>query len=124
MAVTFRVEPDHLELKLVGPVALDDVIANLDAGLQQPAVEAPVRLLIDVTASELVPDQDGLRRIATLISTDFASREGRVAVLVAEELRFGLARQIGAYLENHGIAARPFWERSAALSWLQSPTDS
>lgn len=124
MAVTFRVLEDHIELRPVGAVTVDDVIEQLNAALLDPSVAEPVRLLIDVTESKLVPDQNGLRRIATIIAADFDSRDGRVAVLVAEKLRFGMARQIGAYLEGSGIRARPFWELAAAASWLQTGGDS
>ena len=124
MGVSYRSVDGRAELEVVGPVTTEDVRESLHAALAQPDIAVPVQLLIDVTHSELVPDQDGLRSIASLIAADFGERGGRVAVHVAEELRFGLARQIGAFLESYDINARPFWERLEAESWLAAAGSS
>ncbi len=60
-----------------------------------------------------------MRMLADLLGAHSASLNGRIAVVVSTQARFGGARQLGMLVEQHGLEARPFRDRPAALSWLQ-----
>ena len=61
-----------------------------------------------------------VERVAGIIAQSSSGFSGRVAVLVGEKLRYGRARQLGAFLSGYGISSEPFYIRDDAIRWLKS----
>ena len=91
--------------------------------VSDPALPPSAPLLIDVSASETLPPGEALQAIASILATSCDRLGARIAVLVATPVRYGLARQLGAWLDPCGLSVRPFHERAAAVEWLRGVGD-
>jgi hypothetical protein len=104
-----------VELVITGEAAVSDIVAHLE---EDRSGQDPQPLLINVGESAILPQSVELRRIGQAI----VCRQGEVcppvAVFVTQAVRFGLARQLGAFLESAGVELRPFTDREAAIAWL------
>ncbi|UCD25029.1 MAG: hypothetical protein JSW51_03655 [Gemmatimonadota bacterium] len=75
--------------------------------------------MINVTDSEEIPALDVIRLIAATLNANSDKVATRLAVLLANEVRYGRARQLGVLLEAGGIESEPFYEKEAAVEWLR-----
>lgn len=124
MAVSYRIDEDLVEIVVVGEVTVDDVIGQIHASVQDPDLRPPTHLLLNVTESELLPHKEDVPRLAAALAAVQHQMGGRIAVLVAHPVRFGLARQISAFLRGDGVQLMPFLEREQACLWLQGHEES
>jgi hypothetical protein len=129
MAITHRIEGDYAEIIIDGNFLSEELFdgfeALFSAVAKQPRTgegsENPgVHLLINVTASEELPPMGAVERVAGIIAHSNSGFSGRVAVLVGEKLRYGRARQLGAFLSGYGISSEPFYIREDAIRWLNT----
>ena len=120
MPVERQFHAGRIEVALSGKLTPEELFGAFTESLD--AVEAPpnAQLLVDVTTSDTLPPSEALRRIAWIIEDRRDNLGGRMAVLVAHDARYGLARQLGVWLEKCGIEVRPFRDRHAAVEWLDS----
>jgi hypothetical protein len=116
MGVRFIVDDEKLELKLENEYTHIDVIDALSKALDMTTQPLPV--LVDVTKSYELKDTHELSVFARFLAGRREEIVPRLAVVVSQEIRYGIARQLGAYLEMGGIKARPFYERDQAMDWL------
>lgn len=116
MGVNFIVDEDKIELKLENEYTHLDVIKGLSKALD--SISYPVPILVDVTKSSELKDTEELSAFAKYLAGRRKEIIPRLAVVVGEEVRYGIARQLGAYLELGDIKAMPFYDRSQAIEWL------
>jgi hypothetical protein len=102
------------ELGIAGEVEVAMIVARLEGNDGHRSVP----LLIDVTESAVLPKSVQLRRIGEAIVRHQGQDNLPVAVCVAQTVRYGLARQLGVFLETAGIELRPFTDREAAVACL------
>jgi len=120
MPVTCSFDGRLAELVVAGRPPLEDIITGFQNMFRDPRFPDEALVLIDVAASDTLPPSDGMQRVADFISAQEKARSARIAILVADQVRYGLARQLGSRLDGRGILAQPFRERTAALTWLDS----
>lgn len=118
MNITHKIGADLVEIEISGKFSLDELYAGFEAMIHDPALPERARLMINVTASEVLPPVEVIERIAMILGGARKKLSGRVAVLVAQEVRYGRARQLGVFLSNYGLEAQPFYERDEAAKWL------
>uniref|UniRef100_A0A832I2W3 STAS/SEC14 domain-containing protein n=1 Tax=Eiseniibacteriota bacterium TaxID=2212470 RepID=A0A832I2W3_UNCEI len=110
-----------VEVLLAGDYQEDEVSDLARRVRADPALPPSFDLLIDARASNRAPTVAELEmRVATLA----ALRDrltGRIAMVVSDDLRFGLARLLEAHLEPFGMDARAFRSVESARAWLEAP---
>ena len=129
MAITHHIEDDHVEIVIDGHFSTEELFDSFEellsavkklAGNSDGEKGMGVHLLINVTSSEELPPMGAVERVAGIIAQSSSGFSGRVAVLVGEKLRYGRARQLGAFLSGYGISSEPFYIRDDAVRWLKS----
>jgi hypothetical protein len=128
MAIKHQIDDDYAEIIISGRFENEELfngfeqLFSLVSGYSAENTEAEgsgVHLLINVTESEELPPLGAVERVAGIIAQAGSGFSGRVAVLVGEKLRYGRARQLGAFLSGYGISSEPFYIREDALRWLR-----
>ena len=129
MAITHQIENNYAEIIINGHFSTEQLydgfeellsIVRKQAGASDVEEGMGVHLLINVTSSEELPPMGAVERVAGIIAQSSSGFSGRVAVLVGEKLRYGRARQLGAFLSGYGISSEPFYIRDDAIRWLKS----
>lgn len=125
MSITFRVEPAR-ELAVVafeGDVSLDDIRSYRSSLAGDPAWRKEFRQLVDVRSA-------GLKALSAEAVRSLADRAeeldpvlgfGKVAVVVSQDLHYGLARMYQAMSEGSAREVEVFRDPDSALSWLGLP---
>jgi predicted neutral ceramidase superfamily lipid hydrolase len=116
MGVRFNIDKDKIELILEYNFSVDDVIHTADDAISQTV--SPLPILVDTTNSYETKPQEDLEEFANYLGTKREHIVPRVAILVSHEVRFGIGRQVGAYLELNDIENKPFYDKVEALDWL------
>ena len=116
--------PDVVWCVAQGHYTYEDTYNNYKRALFDPKSAPGVNVVIDVRESLETRTTDEMRHIAKLFSVSESFR-GRCAMLVSpdSEVRYGLARMLGAFGDLHGLDFRVFVDESEALAWLdEAPT--
>ncbi len=77
-------------------------------------------VLINVTDSEEIPPLEVIEQISSILSGGRKKLGSRIAIVVAQTVRYGRARQLGMLLEYAGIQSQPFYDRKTAVEWLHA----
>ena len=118
MPVSYSLDESLLEVTLEGQVTSEEAFAVVQQGLASiPSGEKP-GVLIDVTRSAELKSFGDIQRLAGVFGLHADSLGGRIGVLVSNQVRYGIARQFGAIVEDHGLQAAPFEDRDAAIDWV------
>ena len=110
MAITHQIENNYAEIVIDGHFSTEELFDGFEELLTAVGKKASssegeegmsVHLLINVTSSEELPPMGAVERVAGIIAQSSSGFSGRVAVLVGEKLRYGRARQLGAFLSGY-----------------------
>jgi hypothetical protein len=77
-------------------------------------------MIVDLTSSAANPSASQVAERAECLGTLRPAIKPRCALVVADALRFGLARMFGAHADSYGIEAEVFWDETSARLWLAS----
>lgn len=122
MGLAYQLADGVVRFVTTGGVEYSDGVRVLRDGLAAAAAADPVTpwgLLFDIRESAESRSGDELRNIADLIAACRRMLSGRAAVVVADPLRYGLARMFGVFMEHLGLAARVFDDPAAAEDWVR-----
>ena len=119
MGIETVIHDDVLEIILQGQFSITDVITAVNQALSHPDLACPTHLLIDATDALTLESAGELQRLANNLAAA-PDRIGKVAIHVSQQVRFGLARMLGAYLDNLNVHCRPFYKREEALAWIRN----
>jgi len=120
MGIQHRIDGNIVELIISGQLSIDDLLAGFCLMLDDEHLPSQALVLINVTASEVIPPIEVIERIASILSAGRKKLGRRLAILVAQTVRYGRARQLGMMLEFAGIVSQPFYDRKTAVEWLRS----
>lgn len=107
------------ERQLLGGV-LAKVIQLFEGWVTSTSFEPPARVLVDVRAAAFDPSGSEVRSAALKLGY---LGEGKLALVVANDLQFGLGRMLGILSQNTGIEVRPFRRESDAHLWVTDAPD-
>lgn len=122
MTITVTIDA---ELKMVfthatGELDVEDVHAHRTGLREHPDYRPGMNHLIDLREAKLAPEPAELRH---LVSEDPFDAGGRRALLVADDLLYGLGRMYEMLAEQRRIAFRPFRSLADACAWLGIPEE-
>lgn len=84
--------------------------------LRDPRFRAGMRVLIDARALVDVRTRAQMDSALARLSP-LSSRLGGVALLVADDVHYGVSRQFAVFAERYGIEVRVFRDQARAQSW-------
>ncbi len=119
MPVSYSLSESVLEFTLEAKYTMAEALAAIGQAIASVPPDTQPDVLVDVTKSEEERSYETIHMMALPFGSNVASLSGRIAVVVSTQAQFGGARQFGALVEEHGLEARPFRDRPAAISWLQ-----
>jgi hypothetical protein len=120
MGILHRIDGDIVEVIVAGHFSSDELLTGFRLMLEDEHLPSNSLVLINATASEEIPPLEVIERLSSILSAGRKKLGPRLAILVAHTVRYGKARQLGMLLENAGILSQPFYDRKAAVEWLQS----
>ena len=118
MPTRFSLTDSLLELTLEGAFTNAEVLTTFRQGLASAPSGKKLDVLIDVTKSGELKEFEDLQLLGRFFVENADSLGGRIAVLVSDTARFGVARQLGGLLDDEGLEVAPFRDRDAALDWV------
>ena len=118
MTVTYKVseEISLTEISFVNNFTAEEAFKAFVGSFS--VVTTPSNVLMDVTRSGEMYTMNEFERLANLFMSNKDKLKGSIAILVAQEVRYGIARQACAAMEGFGFRASPFYDRQEALEWL------
>jgi hypothetical protein len=110
-------ERGQLHTKVEGPVTVNDILAHLDAVLRDEAL--PYVELIDArgAARPFLSATDIWRAASTVQNMEFAAPIGPRAVILRDDVTFGLARIFTNLVSGH-FPIEAFRDQAKAEEWL------
>lgn len=120
MTVSYSLSESLLEVTVEGDFTVEEAFAVFQQGLASIPTHEKPGVLIDVTRSAKLASFSELQRLAGLFGLHADSLGGRIGVLVEKPIRYGLARQFGAFVESHGLKVVPFENRETAVDWVHA----
>jgi hypothetical protein len=103
------------------PYTVRESEQTMQAVLDNRRTQAPLRLLVDVRHSQ-PPETAFVQNAATFWRQHLSQMDGaRIAVLVATDAQFGMARMSEIYTEQMPFRLRAFRDLAQAEEWLTMP---
>ncbi len=120
MPVNYVFEGRLLKLELVGQYEPEDVIKSFVTAMGDPKCPNPAALLVDVRRSDTLATAavEDIRRVAEYVGPYAKRVGGRVAVVAASDVHFGLSRLGSVYSEGVGVETEVFRDAETAMAWL------
>jgi hypothetical protein len=118
MPLLYGVADGVLELRIEGTYSGDDLRAFSERIRTDASLPHRFQVLADIRRSNVVPAPAEMELRIQLIAAMRDRIAGRIAILVSDDLRFGIARVLEAHVEPLGIEVRPFRDMAAARAWL------
>ena len=120
MPITYRFTRNIVEVVFVGDNPRAEIEAISHRILSDPAFNPGMNLLIDARQTTANPSLAEIRSRAVFIRTTFAGNIGRIAMVVASNLHFGLGRMLSTYTRIEGLDFEVFIEMEEAIGYLES----
>ena len=123
MALIPEISGGNLLVRSVGDHGLDEGLVQMALAMDLAREEfqrtgTRVDMLIDMLESEEHKSPEELREIGEWFRPYLDLLSGRIAVVVGEELHFGLTRLFSAVVQQDGMVVQPFYDTEAARRWL------
>jgi len=126
MGVEYRIQDGLLTMSFAGKYEPQDVMDGFLAAMNNPACPQPVALLVDVSASEVLPGRPAaeIKRAAEFLGPYADRIGGRCAVFAPADVLFGLSQMGSVHTERVGVTSRVFRNREEAVAWLKDKSAS
>ena len=126
MPVTYSIDADRKLLHTIcsGPVNLPEVAAHFRALRDDPACTGRLDVLLDVSATEVLPESAQLGTVVAEVAAVRRKVEfGMCAVVATRDAMFGMMRMFEVLASRYFRAIRVFRDIGEAKAWLTSPVD-
>ena len=120
MGILHRIDGNIVEIIVAGHFSIDELLTGFSLMLEDEHLPSNSLVLVNVTDSEEIPPFEVIKQISLILSAGREKIGSRIAILVANTVRYGRARQLGMLLEYAGLQSQPFYDRKTAVEWLQA----
>jgi hypothetical protein len=120
MGILHRTDGDIVEIIVAGHFSIDELLAGFRLMIEDEHLPPNSLVLINVTDSEEIPPFEVIKQISMILSAGSKKLGSRIAIVVAQTVRYGRARQLGMLLEYAGLQSQPFYDRKTAVEWLHA----
>ena len=126
MPITYTIDKQRrfIQRVLSETVTTDEILANITEILDHPDYQPGMKSLTDLQALQHHATPQDVRQIAHFILGHGEQVQGgRAAVVVAEDVGFGMARMLELLTEDSPLTIGVFKNRKEAYDWLGIETD-
>ncbi len=120
MGILHRIDGDIVEIIVAGHFSIDELLTGFRLMIEDEHLPPDSLVLINVTDSEELPPFEVIKQISMTLSAGSKKLGSRIAIVVAQTVRYGRARQLGMLLEYAGLQSQPFYDRKTAVEWLHA----
>ncbi|MGC1454484.1 MAG: hypothetical protein WA946_04780 [Nitrospirota bacterium] len=120
MGILHRIDGDIVEIIVAGHFSIDELLTGFRLTIEDEHLPPNSLVLINVTDSEEIPPFEVIKQISMILSAGSKKLGSRIAIVVAQTVRYGRARQLGMLLEYAGLQSQPFYDRKTAVEWLHA----
>jgi hypothetical protein len=120
MGILHRIDGDIVEIIVAGHFSIDELLNGFRLMIEDEHLPPNSLVLINVTDSEEIPPFEVIKQISMILSAGSKKLGSRIAIVVAQTVRYGRARQLGMLLEYAGLQSQPFYDRKTAVEWLHA----
>ena len=120
MGILHRIDGDIVEIIVAGHFSIDELLTGFRLMIEDEHLPPNSLVLINVTDSEEIPPFEVIKQISMILSAGSKKLGSRIAIVVAQTVRYGRARQLGMLLEYAGLQSQPFYDRKTAVEWLHA----
>jgi len=120
MTINGRVDIEHGVAILVveEPWAIAELKRFLETMSVNPGFDPAMGVLLDVTRVQSVPASAEIEQYMAFLGSQGDRRDVKRAILVANDLQYGMGRMAAAYGEHYSLRVRVYRDLEAALAWL------
>lgn len=125
MAVRYSLEGNLLRMSFEDHYTPEDVKRVFGDAIEDPALPADARLLMDVTRSSSLASRPAheIRGVADFLGPRAGRVGSRCAIYASLPVHFGLMRMAQAFGETHGVETAVFSDEKRALEWLGASSE-
>jgi hypothetical protein len=114
--VIFNREDAYAEMRVTGRPSLEERDRAIDGLLDKPWFGPTTPILVDGRQVETLPDKEMLIAFAQHHARRLPGH--RLAYLMNAGVGYGVAREIGTYIELKGVEVESFVDEDEARDWL------
>jgi len=118
MGLTYSIEKELTTVIAEGSFSVGHLHAAFSKIRSEFDGSTPLKILIVDHGSEFEPSQEEVQELVKGWGVIFHNVPVRIALLVEEELHYGLGRMASAYAEQHDVPLDVFRRSLDAMQWL------
>ena len=120
MPATYRFDSTIIVVELVGEYSIDDLRTAILTSLNDPRCPNNASLMIDLSKSQSIHERSStsVNAMATFIGSFGKKYNNRLAIVVPDDLTFGLMRMSSISADSYGIELKIFRDYTEARTWL------
>lgn len=120
MPIVHEVRPGERIARVTArnPLTLEEVRDSIRGLWKDPGFQPEFRVLVDLRGTGYTPGLEEIQQIAETLGEMKDRYRGRVAVLVSDDLRYGILRMTSTYAELKGFSMPVFRDLAGAEAWL------
>lgn len=121
MSINGRVDSE-LGVAFLGveePFAVDDLRSFLEVMAQHPDFDPEMGVVVDFTKVKTVPASAEIEKYMAYLGGQGDRRNVKRAILVENDLQYGMARVAAAYGEHYSLRVQVYRDLDSALAWLR-----
>ena len=121
MPITYTIDKQRRFIQRVisGTVTSDEILASLTEILKHPDYQPGMKSLTDLRSIQHYASPGDVRQIANfIIGRSEEVRGGKAAIVVSQDVSFGMARMLELLTESSTLSIGVFREMQEAYEWL------
>ncbi len=121
MSLQFEIDvASHLvNVTGVSETSVGEIREAVEAMVEDPRFDREMQVLGDFREMRWIPSTQEVKDLAKFIGTIQKNHHPRTALVVSNELLYGVARIFSLLAKTKGYRARPFKDLSTARAWLE-----
>ena len=128
MSFQHQVSLEEKRARVTGdpPISIDDIQQSIRRLHAEAGFQPDFRVLIDLQRMDFQPSNDEILIIAETLGQNAEYYRNRIAMVVDDDLQYGLMRMATSYAEAKGLRISVFRDLESAEVWLEAgvPTAS
>jgi hypothetical protein len=120
MSITGRVDTDRGVAYLImeDPWSVEEMQGAIGAVASDPDFDPAMGVVVDFTRVTTVPASAEIEQYMAYLGGQSERRNVKRAILVANDLQYGMARMAAAYGEHYSLRVQVYRDLDEALAWL------
>lgn len=118
MPLSYDVSDDLLRVVASGAYTFEEIKRSFEEAIQSLPSDRSIPVLVDARSSDYVPSSEELQRVSSFAASLLPRIEGRIALVVSGNVRFGLGRMLEVFGESEGVVFKVFRDMEEARRWV------